>query len=772
MGASWIYVLLAVLIIGRMPLRSNPPVALASFDLIFLLSAGVGIAFSIRAARHPGLAAPVRRPWRFMAAFFALHLLGGALITFSLGPDLTQIKISIPLLVGLVGRVVQVGVLLASLLSFVSARMDARARWKLAMDVLTVLGAASMLLWYGLVGPVLTHRGPDLSAGTVLYSVVMSLCDLVSIVGTCAVLLRGTLPPASRPLKALLIGIGGYLLADLWFLFLQMRGDTRPTTATGELLLLLPLVFMAAAAIEQCRLAGEPDPPAWGRYWSRAPAWLPYLALVIGYGVLLVAAIRAGQPWSGLVLAGLVMTVGVAARQFVALQENLVLVGTDDLTGIANRLQLRAAMARAVGNSRRGGTPMAVLAIDLNGFKKINDLYGHEAGDELLVAFARLLRRNVREVDTPARLGGDEFVAVLDGVPHSGVAVAVAERILVEARRPVVIKGQPITMRASIGIALNDPAAPDDADDLLRRADRAMYAAKRQLTHGWRLHTSGSESEEADHIGLSEDLLRAVDAGELRVHYQPIVALGSGELIAVEALVRWCHPTRGLLPPASFIPLAEQVGLVHDIDMWVLDRASHQVRRWQARLSPERELCLSVNVSATQLERRSLGAEMLEVLHRNDFRPANLVVELTESAAVDDRLAPGQLAVLREHGVRVALDDFGTGYSSLRYLSRLPVDILKLDRGFVAGIGADPVRSAIVRSVIDLGQDLRLDTVAEGVEDASQAAELALLGCGNGQGHHFARPLPADGLEALIDGFGQRWPRLPVATLPEAAMGY
>jgi diguanylate cyclase (GGDEF)-like protein len=406
---------------------------------------------------------------------------------------------------------------------------------------------------------------------------------------------------------------------------------------------------------------------------------------------------------------------------------------------------------------------MGVLLIDMDGFKKINDTLGHDAGDALLVAFATVLRENVMSSDTAARLGGDEFAVLLDGVESAEHATAVAERILAKARETVTYYGDaPMAMRASIGIAVANLATDTDAVDekvLLYRADVAMYAAKRKRTLGWQLFTTGMD-DDIDSRVLQADLANAVTEGQLRLEYQPIVALDTGDLTAFEALVRWQHPTLGLIPPATFIPLAEQNGAIHEIGAWVLEQACRQVLTWQNRLPPHRSLHLSVNISARQLENTTLAEDILATVDQVGFNPRSLVLELTESALVDDQSALPQLDALRERGIRIALDDFGTGYSSLRYLTRLPVDILKLDRCFVEELNGQHDGSAVAEAVIRLGQILHLDTVAEGIETPQQAAELELLGCSQAQGYHFARPLTDTAVDTLLHHSDTNWPNL------------
>jgi EAL domain-containing protein (putative c-di-GMP-specific phosphodiesterase class I) len=309
------------------------------------------------------------------------------------------------------------------------------------------------------------------------------------------------------------------------------------------------------------------------------------------------------------------------------------------------------------------------------------------------------------------------------------------------------LAGRDVHVRASIGVAVS---GPDVDGDLLHRADVAMYAAKRRHTHSFQVYVDGLADPEKNAVALEEDLRFAVRDGQLRLQYQPIVTLDGGEVLGVEALVRWEHPTRGLLGPLTFIPLAEETGLITELGEWVLEQACRQVRDWQLRLRSGRRLSLSVNVSPRQLAPGDLVDHVTAILDRTGFDPRDLVLEVTESALVDDEAAVPQLNALSAKGIRIALDDFGTGYSSLRYLTRLPVNVLKIDRCFVAELNGTPAASAVAEAVVRLAQILHLDTVAEGIEDPAQASELALLGCHSGQGYLFARPLDAADVESLI----------------------
>jgi diguanylate cyclase (GGDEF)-like protein len=432
----------------------------------------------------------------------------------------------------------------------------------------------------------------------------------------------------------------------------------------------------------------------------------------------------------------------------------------DPLTGLANRTEFRAGLDRALAGADHWPPHGAVLLVDLNGFKQVNETWGQETGDRLLVAVGDLLRCSVLGADTVARLGGDEFGIVLARIDAPAHAQAVARRIVAGLADPVDAGGRPIQARASIGIAVSGPDCTAPAV-LLRQAGIALQHTKQQQLHGWQVYTDDMRGPNRGALPTAEELQQGILAGQLRLQYQPIVALHSGDLLGVEALVRWQHPTLGYLGPLTFIPMAEASGLIIPLGEWVLGQSCEQVRRWQQLSSPERRLQLSVNLSPRQLDHAGLPARVLALVGASGLDPHDLILEVTEDALVNDDRAIPALTELRSHGIRLALDDFGTGYSSLRYLTNLPVDILKLDRCFVAELDGTREGSVVAAAVIRLSQALHLDTIAEGIENVAQATELTLLGCPLAQGYHFARPLDVDAFSALLQSAR---PGLPVLT--------
>ena len=427
----------------------------------------------------------------------------------------------------------------------------------------------------------------------------------------------------------------------------------------------------------------------------------------------------------------------------------------DSLTGLANRSLFgdRVEHALAAGARSRGRT--AVLFLDLDEFKNVNDSLGHAAGDEMLVAVAGRLTGVLRAADTVARLGGDEFAVLIDGPTTEAAAVAAAERILAALAEPIPVGGRAVVAAASIGLALSS-AAVTGATDLLRNADVAMYRAKSGGKGRLAVFEPSMHQRAVARLDTEMELRTAIDRDEFVLDYQPVVALGSGAIVGYEALLRWRHPVRGLVSPAEFIPLAEETGLIVPIGRWVLETACREAAGWPTvRASGtelgSRALFISVNLSARQLADADLIADVSAVLERTGLAPERLTLELTESAMLDDAdAAIGLLGRLRELGARIAVDDFGTGYSSLRYVQRFPIDVLKIDRSFVAGITGGGPEAAVARTLVQLGHALDIAIVAEGVEEPEQVELLRQLGCAYAQGYLLGRPAPADVVERQI----------------------
>jgi diguanylate cyclase (GGDEF)-like protein len=418
----------------------------------------------------------------------------------------------------------------------------------------------------------------------------------------------------------------------------------------------------------------------------------------------------------------------------------------DSLTGLANRALFRDRAEHALARSSRGER-VAVLLLDLDDFKGVNDTLGHGEGDKLLEIVADRLRKATRGCDTIARIGGDEFAVLLEGVPTLDDAIQVVDRITEALSPPIALQGREVTVGASIGLA--HARGEENVDELLRNADVAMYRAKDEGKGGHAVFEPGMYAALLERLELASDLGNALERGELHVLYQPIVELDSGCLTGVEALVRWHHPTHDMSSPKTFIPLAEETGLIVPIGRWVLGEACRQGRRWQ--LSGGRPLTVSVNVSARQLVDPEFARDVAAALAESQFPAERLILEITESTLMaDSPEALDRLHELKALGVRLAIDDFGTGYCSLSYLQRFPLDILKIDKGFIAQMATNGNDAALASTIVALAATLKLFTVAEGVEDAAQRQQLLALGCDHGQGFLFARPVPASAIADLV----------------------
>jgi len=432
----------------------------------------------------------------------------------------------------------------------------------------------------------------------------------------------------------------------------------------------------------------------------------------------------------------------------------------DTLTGLPNRALFLDRLGQALGRRGRRGNLTAVLFLDLDRFKWINDSLGHAAGDQLLVQVASRLMTALREGDSVARFGGDEFVVLCDELDGEWEAQAIAERLHAALSGQFSVEGRDMTVTASIGIVTTASASASTPDSLLRDADAAMYRAKERGRDRVELFQRGMQTLALERLQMEGDLRRALAHDELRVHYQPVVRLTGTAMTGVEALVRWNHPERGLVLPGDFIPVAEETGLIRQVGAYVLMESCRQVAEWN-RANPDRSpLSVSVNLSARQMSAVDLTRLVLRALNDSGLEPALLCLEITESVLMEDVGASRTvLQSLKELGVRLGIDDFGTGYSSLLYLRRFPVDFLKVDRSFVSGLGENSEDGAIVAGVLGLAHALGVCAIAEGVEQPEQADKLAALGCEQAQGFLWSRPLPPSELE---DSFERLWPRITV----------
>lgn len=432
----------------------------------------------------------------------------------------------------------------------------------------------------------------------------------------------------------------------------------------------------------------------------------------------------------------------------------------DALTGLSNRALFRDRVEHAISRLQRDGTPrqrIVVLFLDLDHFKTVNDGLGHAVGDALLVAVAARLLAVTRGCDSVARLGGDEFAVLLEDAGELGSAAAVAERIVESMRAPFVLDNTCVALGMSVGIASALHAEGTDA--LLRNADLALYAAKQQGRARHVEYTPSMHATAVERLSLEGDLRPAVERlsphanseeCDIRVVYQPVVDLRSGKVTGVEALLRWTRPGRGAVPPSTFIPIAEETGLIVPLGTWVLNTACQQAVCWEV-LGVNGHITMGVNVSRRQFQETDFVEVVRDALNNSGLDPSRLMLEITEGLMMDDASATlSRLRELKAIGVRLAVDDFGTGYSSLSYLRQFPIDILKIDNSFIDGLGSDKDDSLIANAIVTLGAALSLTTIAEGIEDAAQLSRLQALGCERGQGYYFAQPLSAHDVTARL----------------------
>jgi diguanylate cyclase (GGDEF)-like protein/PAS domain S-box-containing protein len=521
----------------------------------------------------------------------------------------------------------------------------------------------------------------------------------------------------------------------------SMAGVDEPNLLAGDLLSVVhPDDRPAMAFLVDCLAAGEPPPPRTERRLVRPDGEMVWVS--VGASSVLD---QDGNPLYA------VLHVEDVTQRKDAEAKLTELALHDPLTGLPNRLLLLDRLQRALARARRRRTQVALLFCDLDRFKVINDSLGHDVGDALLIAMARRLELMLRTQDTAARLGGDEFVVVCEDMTE-GEAYAIGQRLQATLAEPCMVGDSEVVVTTSVGVVLSNGYASPFS--LLRDADAAMYRAKDRGRARVELFDQALATKAVDRLRIENGLRRALEHDELRLHYQPIIDLATGAVEGFEALLRWEDPELGLIPPDAFLEVAEETGLIVPIGAWVLRQACRQVGEWQRRFSTR--WTVAVNLSAQQVARSKLANVVGGALREGGLDPSDLCLELTESVLIEaTTTALGMLRSLKALGIRLAIDDFGTGYSSLSYLRRFPVDVVKVDRSFVAGLGDDGEDDAIVSAVVGLTQRLGLRAVAEGVETEQQADRLREMGCHLAQGFLFARPCPPDDVEALLATSGE-----------------
>ncbi|GAA2592381.1 hypothetical protein GCM10010435_83910 [Winogradskya consettensis] len=615
-----------------------------------------------------------------------------------------------------------------------------RDRQRLALDALIVGAGGFIAIWYLLLGPILVAPGMTLWERS--FTAALPIGDLLLVLAMSTALLRRHQPEVPAPVRLLAGSIALTVAADVSYSWIQLHGGFSGGS-WPDLLWLAGCFLLVVAADRQYR---RPRRPAPRRRDRNAVFILPYAASVAAYLLLAEQSSHLPlDPYGGMILGAAVLTLLVMARQMHTLRDNREMAVTDGLTGLANRTLVSERLDQVAGQPIRPGRHTAIMLVDLDRFKPINDTFGHEAGDAVLVAAADVMRAVLRGGDLAGRLGGDEFTVIVQDLPSPQTAGVVADRLLEQLRTPVIFGEHVLMVGASIGVVVrDDPYA--SGETLLQQADTALYAAKRAGRGRFEYY-----SDVLDTKARETELRHAVANDELVVYFQPAVALTTGVLRGAEALVRWNHPTRGLLGPGAFIDLAEETGAVVPLGTWVLRAACREASAWRAAIPGAGALRMSVNLSPKQVAQADLVQTVEDILAETGFPADRLTLEITESVILQpDPPTISRLQALRDLGIELAVDDFGTGFSALSYLRSLPVTVLKIDRSFVTGIADDAEARSVCEAVVHLGGAFKMSVVAEGIETAAQAAALIDMGCTVGQGFYFYRPLPPAEATALV----------------------
>jgi len=641
--------------------------------------------------------------------------------------------------------------MLGGLLCFAEGRREVTERVRLTLDLAIVAIAGTAVVIYVVLGPTIVESGPDPLQTAI--SIAYPAGDIVLLVGLGSVLLRRRARSSARALQFMAAGLLFFIAGDLAYGYITLHS----TYHGGDPVDSLWMVAMALFAIA-CAAQDNPERVVDERKEAHVQRanWAPAIAVAIGFGLLLYVERNLPLlPDESIVIAAVLLAGLVSARQFLAQRQLVRTQGQlnhqslhDALTGLPNRVLVIDRAEQMLVRARRNSARIAALYVDIDGFKHVNDSLGHAAGDELLRVVAARLCGLVREADTVGRLGGDEFVVLLESVTLDAGGELVAERICEVLGQPVELDdadGRTLSITTSVGIAHGQR---DSADELLRDADVALYEAKRAGKNRWMAFESQMQTAAQERLGLEMALREALDRDQFFLHYQPVFDLQKETITGVEALIRWRHPVRGVIPPDSFIPLAEETGLIVPIGRWVLRTACERAARWHHQ---QRPIGMSINVSARQLDDDRFIHDLTDTLEFTSLDPGSLTLEITETTLMRDADASAQrLRDLKALGVRIAIDDFGTGYSSLAYLRQFPVDILKIDRSFISGIAASRESKALIHTLVQLGKTLGLETLGEGIEEQPQLRHLQQEHCDSGQGFLFSRPLEPETLDDLL----------------------
>ena len=683
--------------------------------------------------------------------------------------------------------------MLSGLLLLPTRAITRTSSWKTALDIAIVLLSAALVLWSYWLGPLIARHG---GTGSTPQLIVLTapVGDLVLLWAIFLRIYRRSTAQNALPLYCLLLAIGTAIISDFNFGYQFVLGHYISGSWLDLGWVLSSLCFGLAGIAQTIPTRPGSSSPGWvmtavgltqsNRLRMSVQSWLGYLPYgwVIAVYLMLAQAASRNDHLEGswlMLAAGLIIGL-VLLRQMITLHENNQLLAQvwqqtnelhnevqerkkaeaqlahdalhDALTGLPNRVlftdRLRQAIAMA---ARHQGRRFAVLFLDLDHFKVVNDSLGHAMGDQLLIALAERLRLCLRSGDTVARLGGDEFVFLIEDTRFKQDATALATQILASVQQPFTLQGQLFFVAASIGIVV-DAERYEQPNDILRDADIAMYQAKSQGKARWVLFSAMMREQAQTRLALESDLRYALERKELELHYQPIVALQSDRITGFEALLRWRHPERGMIAPSEFIPIAEEIGLMLSIGHWVLEEACQQLRAWHRQFPQQPPLTMSVNISGLQFADPGFVEQIIQTLTTADLDPATLRLELTESVWLNSTPAAITLfQQLNKMGIQLHIDDFGTGYSSLAYLQYFPIRMLKIDRTFLHKMSEDNNNQDLVRAVIAMAHDLGMETVAEGVETVDQLNQLKQFGCNYGQGYLLSRPIDRASIEQLLD---------------------
>ncbi|HYN93320.1 MAG TPA: EAL domain-containing protein [Pilimelia sp.] len=745
------------------------PKALGWLPAAFALATAAAAA--IGAARVPGVPPGAARFWRHLGAAVALAAASLALPTTALlraGPAGDPPAGWLPVATELMSSTA-VALVVWALLRVPVGRLTPGQWVRLLLDTVTVVVGVGLVIWYASFGAAFLARPVDDSPWTQLVVGSLLLGGLAA-VAKAVLMGPGPVDPGALRTLGMSLLVGGCSAAAA-----SVVPDTA-AVAPGQLFTPVIAMLTVLAARRQAVAALRGSTGRGARRAERSYRLLPYVALA-ATDVLLLLATRAGADLRRtVVVAGAIaVTSLVAVRQFAASADNARLVRQlrgqeerlrhqadhDALTQLANRGLFADRLDAALAGE--DGQRIAVLLVDLDDFKSVNDTLGHAVGDQLLLGVAGRLRQCVRPEDTVARLGGDEFGVLLRGVAPAD-AEAAAGRVLASLATPVDADEHRLLVRASIGVAVAGPG--DRSGTLLRNADIAMYAAKERGKSVYLRYVPGMATNVLEHARLGAQLREAIHGGQLYPVFQPVTDLISGRIIGMETLVRWTHPVRGQVQPVEFIPTAERTGLIVPMGRWLLAEACGRLARWKREYGEHGPATIGVNVSGRQLAEPRFAADTAAAVLAAGLEPHNLVLEVTEDSVLTGGEVIETLRQVHAFGVKIALDDFGTGQSSLGLLRSCPVDILKLDKSFVDGIAEGTGQAAIATAVVRMAQALGLDAVAEGIEEQKQVEFLTGIGYHLGQGYHLARPMPADQIVALFVPAGPAAVSVPSPAVP------